>query len=492
MKKSTKRVNFSRFRPNRNVLAPIKVKTQTVYKKLIKFTEARPLTAFFVVLVILLVLIISGNLLRKPKEEPKTTEKEPIKVQVYHIGTAPKIQTQAQIQKSGVIKIYAQTPGIVNKINYTEGQKVWRGNVILALSTNYQGGNSASLGRQLAAKQYQNAVDSYPIQKDLIDKQRDLANKTDDNSDQMRDITQKSVDETKNLISVNEDILNTLDTNITNLQNSNTNGANDNLILQTKELKAQLLGATNQSRSALRNAEFAASGDNPPAKLSDLSKDIANKQLDLQEKTLNLNRDISLIQLKIAQVNEATMYPASPFEATVEKINVRVGQSVSPGTLLATLSGSRETLTATAELPEAIAKNVSKLDPSTIHIGTTSIDVEPTYISEEATDGQLYTITFPIPAGYADKLTDNGFVNVEIPIGLADTSKSDPYIPLDAIHQTQDEAFIFVVDGDRAQSRKIALGTVNGGYIQITTDLGNTDKIILSRNIVAGDKVEAN
>lgn len=485
-------VNFSRLRLDRSALAPIKEKTQNFYRKPIKFIEAKPLTAFFTALVILMILIIAGSVLRKPKEEPRLTEKEPVKVDVYHIGTAPKIQTQAQIQKSGIVKIYAQTPGIVNKINYTEGQTVWRGNIIVALSTNYQGGNTATLGRQLAAKQYQNAVDSYPIQKDLIDKQRELTDKTDENSDKLRDITQKSVDETKDLVSTNEDILNTLETNITNLESSNTNGANDSLILQTKQLKAQLLGATNQARSALRNSEFAAGGDNVPARLSDLSKDIAQKQLDLQERTLNLNRDISLIQLKIAQVNEATMFPASPFEATVEKIHIRVGQTVTPGTLLATLAGTKESLTATVQLPQSIAKNVSKLDPSTIHIGDTSIDIEPTYISQEATDGQLYTITFPIPTVYADKLTDNAFVNIEIPIGLANSSKADPYVPLDAIHQTQDEAFVFVVNFGRAQSRKVTLGAVNGSYIQITSDLGDSDKIILSRNIVSGDSVQAN
>ena len=448
----------------------------------------RPLTSFFVLLFILFILIAAGKLLKKPLAETTSVVK-PKEVDVYNIGATPMLTLQARVNKNGVVKIVALTGGVVSRINVSPGQSVLGGATIISLSTNYQGGNVASLQKQMAARTYQNVADTFDAQKDLINKQRDLANKGLDNATQLLDITNQSFDESRSLISLNNDIISALEANINALSANNVNGANDAMILQTKQLKSQFTSANNQLNSALRNAEFQASSDKPPAQIANLQKDIAIKQLDIQEKSLNLNKEISLLQLRLAQVNEAAMFPAAPFSGVVDRVYVSIGQVVSPGTPLATISGSSQTLTAVAAVPGNIARNVSRLDSSFLVINATKIESSISYVSQEATEGQLYSIIFDIPSDFTSVISDKSFVEVEVPIGYSTTSTVDPYVPLDAIHQTQEAAFVFVITGDKAESREVSLGNVEGKFIEITSGLNNSDLVILDRSVVSGDKV---
>ena len=116
MKEFPKWVNF--FRP-----APIKARSQKIYKRINKLIEKRPLGSFFAIMAVLFVLIVIGNFLGKPKVTEQKA-KEPIIVKTYSIGSAPRITVPAQIEKEGVIQIEAQTPGIVYKINVKDGQSV--------------------------------------------------------------------------------------------------------------------------------------------------------------------------------------------------------------------------------------------------------------------------------------------------------------------------------------------------------------------------------
>ncbi|OGD87298.1 hypothetical protein A2164_04050 [Candidatus Curtissbacteria bacterium RBG_13_35_7] len=493
MKKLTTRVNFSRIfgkikKTAYRKSAPIKVKTRKITKSISRFIQIRPLTSFFIILIILFILIVAGNFLTKPPETPQIAHK-PIPVEIFSIGSVPKVTMQAQIEKAGVVQIVAQAPGIVSNINVVEGQKVTRGKTLVALASNYLGGNAASIQRQLAQKQYQFTKDNYDLQKDLIAKQKEVAQKTDSNADELRSITDKSLDDTRSLVSLNDDILSTLDTNLANLESTNVGGANDSLILQTKQLKSQFQSANNQVKSGLRSAEYAADDDNNPATLSNLGREIAEKQLELQQKSLDLNRETNLLQLRLAQVGESSMYPASPFQAVVEKVHVRRNQSVNPGTPLVTLVGSDQTLTATALVDSSTAQKVSILEPSIININGEKLEITLTHIATEATNGQLYAVTYSLPDKYAEKLTDKSYVTIEIPLGYPDSPASIPFIPIDAVFQTQEESIVYLLKDDKAVSTKISLGSVIGAFVEITSGINQGDQIILNRNIIDGDKV---
>lgn len=489
MAKLTSRVNFFRsiLTKLRIGTAPIKEKSRKIYTKIVRSSKKRPLQSFFAILLILLILIAFGNLLRKPTAE-ETKVKEPIEVQTYAIGSAPRITLSAQIEKEGVIQIAAQTTGIVNKIHFREGNEVKKGQTLVSLSTNYQGANAASVQHQIALVQAKTAQETFNFQKDIIAKQREVAEKTDANADELASIAQKSIDETKSQISLNESILSTLDENLKTLEANNANGTNDALILQTKQLQSQFLATTNQSRSALRQSEISVNDNSK--KLSTLQKEITLKQLDLQEKTLKLSVDAANLQTKLASINESLMFPTSPFTGKVERIHVRQAQQVAPGTPLITISTTGKSETAVVLVPQNIATSVSKLDSSFLIIDNERYDTTPAYVSTEAVSGQLYAIIYAIPQEFANKLTDKGFIDVEVPIGYSSTPESIPYVPLDAVHQTQDKAVVFVVEGEKAESKIVTLGQVQGEFIEIASGLNNNSVIIVSRNIVTGDPVK--
>ncbi len=493
MPRKSKRVFFARLRNLPSpALAWVKRKSNSISKFASTHLKARPLTSFAALLVILFVLIALSHQITKPKQADEKPEAQTKEVETFNVGGAPTVTLNAQIQKSGVVQILAQAPGIVSKIHTTEGKTVSRGTTLISTGSNYQGASAASVSRQLAQTQYSSAKTTGEIQKELINKQREIAEKTDSNADELRNITDKSLGETRDLISLNENILSTVDTNLKTLEDTNVGGANDVLILQTKQTKAQLLAGLSQAKSGLRSAEYAQSGDKPAAQLSDLGRDATQKQLDLQEKSLELNLEVSRLQVKLAQISESAMYPSAPFAGTVERVHVRIGQTVSPGTPLITLSGSSATITATALVPRNVATNLNKLENSYLILGSEKIETTPIYVSKEATNGQLYSVIFAVPEEHASKLTDLGFINVEVPIGQEFGQTSYPFIPLDAIQQTQDTAVVFVEKEGRALGKNVKLGQVQGSYAQIIEGLEAQDKIILNRNVISGDKVKVN
>lgn len=454
-------------------------------RKTLLFIENKPLKSFFITLGIVLVLIVIGNIL--PKSKSDITTQVPVKkVEFYRIGSAPKITIQAQIRKTGVIQLVAQTSGIINMIHAFEGTSVKKGAPLINISSNYYGGNTATLQRQIAQKQDENMKSTYDMQKDLIQKQKDLAGKSDENSDQLRDITGKSREETQRLIDLNQQIIDALDVTINDPATTTTN------LATARQTKSSYLASINQAKSALRTAEFQSAGDKPPAQISDITREITIKQLELQEKQLALNKEITHLQFLLAQVTEGIYYPAAPFSGIIERVLVNPFDTVTPGTPLMVLSlaeTEEDPITAIAFVSKDIAENASKLEESTLHIGDETIKVIPSYISTEAIQGSLFAIYFPIPDTYNKKLTQNGFITVDIPVGHADTSSVAPFIPIDAIYQTRTSAYIFVADKGIAKSKEIKLGQIFGRYVAVASGISANDAVILNRNVIEGDRV---
>jgi len=365
---------------------------------------------------------------------------------------------------------------------------VTRGKMLVSLSSNYQGGNAASLQASIAAENLKYINETYDSQKDIIAKQKDMTNKSDSNNDEFRSITDKSLSETQSLISLNDSILSTLQDKLTAYEAANdaTN------ILATKQSMTQYLSSNNSLKNALRNNEYSSAGNKPPAEISDLNRDIMIKQLDIQEKTIDLNREIYRLQYQVARVQEAAMYPSAPFNSTVQRVFVKVGEAVNPGTPLVQLSQTIEEdpIVAIAYVPREIAQSTTYSQPSILTIGNFTYDTYPSYITQDAIKGQLYGIYFPIPDNYNQYVTEDGYISVTIPVGYANTSASIPFIPIDSVYQTQDSASIFVVENEKAVSRTVTLGPVLGRYVEVTSGLAAGDIIILDRTVVDGDAIE--
>jgi multidrug efflux pump subunit AcrA (membrane-fusion protein) len=472
------------------VLNSIKTRLTYPYRKGVSLIKARPLLTFFSLLLILFLLVVVGNSIRKASVKPaKEAPKVAKAVEIYVAGGAPKVRVNAQIEKSGVTKISALTGGIVTKVSVTEGKKVNKGAQLMILSNTYNGSSAPVIQRQLADKQYESATLTFNSQKEIIAKQKDAAEKSEDSAVELREITRKSLDETRDLIKLNDEIITNLNTTIEGLQASSS-AESVQALQQARSAKAQVQAGLNQLRSGLRNAEYQTDEDKAAADLPELQKDIAVKQLELQEKSLAVAVDVAKLQVQLAKIGESALYPSTPITGVVERIHVREGDSVQPGTLLATLSGGADSIKAVALVSKDIASKVSLVDDSQFISNGETFSERPIHVSTEATNGQLYSVIYSVDSSRKSLFSDDSTVVVDIPLGFAMSSDPIVYVPLDAIYQTQDSAYVFVKEGNVARSRTIQPGSVFGSYVMIRSGLKSGDQIIVNRNVVNGDTVE--
>ena len=462
-----------------------------ILKKLSQFLLARPFISVAVLFILLLILIVTGFVLRTKKQVEVTDILTPKAVEIFQIGQAPTIKVLAEVEKENVITIVVQKPGIVQKLYVEEGEHVnARGTTLAYIADNYQGGSVATLSRKMAQKQFENVRDTFDLQKNLLGKQKEIAQKTDENSDELREINAQSIDETKALISLNEEILSYVDRNLELYEASNSAQVNRDVIAGQKQLKSSFLAATNQLRSALRSTEYSVDSDNPPAQLSDLSREVTLKSLELQEKALELNREISQLQYQMAQVSEAVAYPSSISNGDIEKIHVRVGQYVSLGTPLITMSGCNKAVTATAYVSRQLAQGISLYQSATLKLGEQDFEQTPVFISSEAVRGLSYAVKFAIPEEYYDQVTDLEFIEIELPVAQANTSAIFPFVPIDSVYQSTSGSFIYLNEAGVARVRAVTLGEVYGQFVAVTIGLENADQVIVDRNVIDGDLVE--
>lgn len=458
-------------------------------KPFIKLIEKHPLRYFLITLGILVALIVIGNKLRQPKKTE--TAKPPAKsVSIYSVDDVPKVNFSAFIEKSGVLQITSQSAGIVSKVYVKAGQHIRKGAPILALSNNFSGGNILTVSRQLAEKQNQLSESTYDIQKDLISRQREIANQSETNFEKMREITSQSISDTQSSINMNNEIISQLNTNIQNLSSDPVGNAT--LILSSKQLLSQFTSANNQLNSALRAAQYQSDSNNPPSKLADEQRNLTLRQLDMQEKSLDINREISRLQVTLARINESMMYPVAPSDGVIEQVFVKPGQQINPGTTLVVFSGSGEnTIKATVYLPKEMAQNISKTVNTNFYIDGKTIVAEPSYISREATNGNLYSASFILPASDYGSLTDKSYIEASVPIGYPDTTSSVAYVPIDSIYQTENSAWLFLIKNGVAKSQEVKLGEVFGSFVRVEEGLSHGGEIIVDRNVIDGDFVTA-
>jgi len=467
-----------------------KLPYRKIYKRLTSFIKERPFGSFFIVLGLLSLTIIVGHALTQPKQQltpPPATKS----VELYSIGKAPKVTFQAKIEKAGVIKIVAQTSGIVQDVNVTDGDKVIKGKQLITLSSNYQGGNVTEVQAQIAKAQYKSVQDNFSQQQDTINKQKNIANLTLNNFNDQQTIATQSANQTINLINTNQSLLDTLNQQLTTAQNT---GASASSTIPQQTQINQLQSAQNQLKQQLSNLQVQTDSSKAPGQIAQTQHDLTIEQLTIQEKSLELNKEVTGLQTQLAEVNADSMLPSSPVDGIIERIFVHVGQSVTPGTQLATITATSDNLQTIAivDVPQQIAQNVSRLETSDIYLNGKAYQIKPFYVSSDATNGMLYSIFYTIPTDDTNLVTDGQYVNADIPVGSPSTGSTVPFVPIDAIYQTQDENYLLVDEKNKAITRKVTLGNIFGNFIEITNGLKSGDQIILNRNVVSGDKVTIN
>jgi len=149
-------------------------------------------------------------------------------------------------------------------------------------------------------------------------------------------------------------------------------------------------------------------------------------------------------------------------------------------------------IVAIAYVSKDIADQVSNIEPSILYLGSTSYATYPSFISGEAILGTLYGVYFPIPDSFNHDVTEKGSIQLDLAAGKKDVSASTIFVPIDAIFQTQDSTYVYIIQNGVAVSKNVTLGPVLGSQVAITSGLKNNDKVIMDRNVIAGEKVTSN
>lgn len=478
----------------KNLLTSVKKWLTSVWQGFWKIVGRFPLIAFIIALIGLVAILVIGVRLRQPAIVT-TEEEKSIAVKTYAVGETPELVVQARVDKAGVINIVALTGGVVKKIPVKAGQTVKSGAQLVQMANNYQGGNTASLARQSAQKSHQFLVDTFDTQKEVIQKNRELAEKAETLESELRAISRASIDDTKGLISLNEDIVRTVDDQIKLFESMNCCGIFDYEILQLKNNKSQIQGGLISLRAGLRSTEYASNDSQEPAEIARLTKDVTIKQLDIQEKSLVLNKELSALSVKIARVNESMFFPTAPCGGVIERIHVKEGEHVSAGTVLISMVTNDDTTSLIGLVPGDVAERVTPYGNVTIAKGDQELTGTINYVSQEPTDAGLHSILVSIPDGLGGEVWQDEVVKLHVALGSANLSTGlQPFVPIDAVYQTRNEAFVYVTqpgeDGKtRATIRTLRLGEVFGDTVVVEDGLTNGDQVIVSRNVAAGNLV---
>ena len=457
-----------------------------------KAVSARPFVAFIAVLVLLLAVIALSSSMRTTEPEAEVQAPDPVAVQVFETGQSPRLTMTGTVEKSGIFVVTAQTGGIVQKVSVKEGAEIKRGTQLVALSGSYTGGSTQTVKRQISARNYQFELDTYDLKKEQIAKDRRTAELTSSNLTDLREISKRSIDEAKSLLGINEQILSYYEKQLSDKEKSGTATEAD---LTTARKDVALSRSTvNGIRSSLRTVEYSSSNDTAPAQSQNNTREATLLGLDLREKMLDLNKDISALNLKMDRISESLLYPASTCAGIVEQIFVNVGESVSQGTPIALIRANDRQAEINVSVPLSIAKQVSNLEPAQVTINGTVYDLYPDVITTEAATGTLGNIKFVLPESVIDALGNNQTVSVSMPLSVSEATAESLVVPLDAIYQTATTAYVYTVvtkeDGSlHTQIKEVQVGEVSGTYVTTLSGLTEEDKVIVTRGVTADQEV---
>ncbi|MCA9369165.1 hypothetical protein KC721_02620 [Candidatus Woesebacteria bacterium] len=468
---------------NTKKLLQLRITIQGKLRSFETYLKKNPLLSLFVILVLLLGVIALNSYLRRPVVEDELV-RTPKSVSLFSVGDAPRIVVSASVTQSDVLTVYAQAGGVVRQIHVAPGEQVWAYKTLVSLSSNYYGGNALTIQRRLAELQNEQMQDTYQLQKDSIASQREQAHLREESAEDQREIAEKSINETRDLLELNEILLSGIDVALASATQSAEISA-----LQSQ--KAQLLSGISQIKQGLRQSEYAANDDSAQAKLSEEQKVATLRQLDIQEKALDMNKEMTELQLKLARVQEATMYPASPFAGVVERVFVQPGDLVNPGAPLVTLKTEQGSTTLVARVSRNIAENVSHIQPTLLQHQGEVLELYPSHVSSVPTDGGLYSIQYVLDAEAAKTVSDGAYVSLSVPLGSEDTNSVLPYVPLEAVYQSEKESTLHILRDGRVMSQKVELGLVQGRFVAVTSPLADGTQIILDRDVIEGQEVVA-
>jgi RND family efflux transporter MFP subunit len=224
------------------------------------------------------------------------------------------------------------------------------------------------------------------------------------------------------------------------------------------------------------------------SELTDREEKNAIDNLKVELERLKLNREIAKIDASLAHASDAALTPKSIFNGTVEYIGVRPGETVTAGTIIATIRGITDNASLVASLPDRIAHS---LDPRGLATLITDSGEEITltqgYLAQGENTLGLRSITFPLTPEVAHRFTNSEFVNIFVPLS---NPQGQYFVPIDALLSgPQGSSVLVLTENNQVREKPIETGQVVGSFVLATSGLDINDQILLNRNVFPGDAV---
>lgn len=382
---------------------------------------------FLIGLAAFFALIGLANYLRESKEpEPE----EPVQatfVELYQPGQAY-LTTQAKVTDKGVVTVVAQTAGVVQRVNVTEGKTVRRGQQLASLSSNYQGANSSALQLELAKKNWL--------------------------------MTHANFWDQEKLDSINYE----LNQNVAWTTRWETNGGSG----------THGNGDAYTEYKGLQNAEVLQIGEQMTQRGQQLALDKAESDY------------------FAAQIAASLMYPATPVAGSVEKVNVKVGDIVQAGSVIAIIKSNNGAVKLELSVPENVIRNLSLTAPAWFEYDGRRYEVTLDFFPTTPTTGNSYYLTMTLDPEAAALLPNGTYVDINLPLDTKQDGRL--LLPLNAVYQTQMAAYTYVValDDQRqpiAKQKRVTLGPVIGTLVSVESGLEANDQVILDNTLMDGERI---
>ncbi|MBQ6436277.1 HlyD family efflux transporter periplasmic adaptor subunit [bacterium] len=388
------------------------------------------LTALFIFLVALAALFGLIFYANQTRQQPEieTQESQPATTVEVITPGESYLALPAKVTNEGVINVLAQTSGVVQRVNVKEGQQVARGQQLVSLSSNYQGANASALQLQLAEKNWLMTHANFWDQE-----------KVDD---------------------INSEL-------------------NHNTAWVTR-------WETNPNRSMMGNGDAYTS-------FSGLQN---QELLELSDTMTQRGQQLSLDQAEnnyfAAQIAASLMYPATPVSGTIEKVNVKVGDIVAAGQVIAVVKATKANVKLTVSVGEHLIRHLSTTDAVWFEYQGRRYPATLDYLPTTPTTGNSYALSLLLDDQTAQVVTHGDYVTLHLPL---DTSQaSNLLLPLNAIYQTQTAAYVYLVAYDNqgqaiAKQQAVTLGPVLGNLVTVNSGLQSSDRVITNSNLMDGQRL---
>jgi len=443
-------------------------------------------TRVFTGFILLLIAIIGILSISRNVETPESTPTKPKEISIVTNHTVV-VTSIAEVEDSSVVTLISQAGGVVSSVFKDNGDSVRKGDTIIALGSNYAGGNAASVQSQIAARQLVNYQETYDSQIESIDLQKDLARAQDEVGDRTREIGRESLERTQSIVDTNETSISSIEKTISSLEG--IPGSEDQITTLTATLN-QLIAANSQLISANSVSDYQASDSEAPAHISDVSEELALKQLDIQRESFELQGEILSLQKRAAEIQASAFYPSSPFDGTVIETFVHPLEVISPGTKIATIKAPKGTIRLTTYVPFEVAQILSLDTVARATLTNSTHDVQITYIGTYPAKGDLYPVTL-ILENSTRPIADKSYLDIEFSIDAPCETFSDVcYLPLESLTITQDASYISVVDpSNTVHSEEVTIDALLGNSAKVRGENLSQKDILTRTNVTDGESV---